>query len=126
MAHPQHPVISGGDGISSSRDAINRALYTVQSTELALDTTLDVLTHGTHILVDASGGAVTISLPDPTADTTQADVRFVVKKVDSSINAVTVDTVGTPTIDGAASKSLASQWDTIAVWEKDSEWYEEK
>lgn len=130
MTHPGHPAIAGADKVSVSRDDINKALYSVKSVAAALtaETTLDVTTHGTHILCDATAGIFTVHLPDPTdtADDTHANARFVVKKIDSSVNAVTLDTTGTPTIDGAASVSLAAQWDTYVVWAApDGEWYVE-
>lgn len=130
MTHPGHPAIDATDKVSESRDGLNKALYSVDSVSAALtsETTLDVTTHGTHILCDASGGVFTVHLPDPTdtTDDTHANARFVVKKIDSSANAVTLDTTGTPNIDGAASVSLAAQWDTYVVWAApDGEWYVE-
>jgi len=59
------------------------------------------------ILVDASGGAVTITLP---AASNEGQV-LLIKKIDNSANAVTVVPGGGDTIEGAANISLASQWD---------------
>jgi len=62
--------------------------------------------------VDATAGAVTVTLP-LAADSLGAHI--VVKKVDASGNAVTVDGAGAETIDGAATASLAAQYDSIAI-----------
>jgi hypothetical protein len=76
-----------------------KANYTVQASD------------GT-IQVDASAGGVTVTLPAPD---TVAWYVFPVIKIDSSGNAVTVKALNTSkgaaaTINGAASASLAAQW----------------
>ena len=58
------------------------------------------------VLVDTSGGAVTITLPD---NATEANRVFYIKNI--STNAVTINRAGTDTIEGATSLSLSSQWD---------------
>ena len=64
------------------------------------------------ITVDASGGAVTVNLPT-VANWSNKVIR--IKKIDSSANAVTINANGTETIDGAASQSLAAQYDSINI-----------
>lgn len=78
-----------------------------------------VLTSDMHkfITVDASGGAVSITLPAMAASD---DGWFiVVQKSDASANAVTV--VGT--INGAANLSLSSQYVSALVWWNGSAWF---
>jgi hypothetical protein len=65
------------------------------------------------ITVDATAGAVTISLM-PGASTTKGQV-FTVKKMDSSVNAVTVTRVTNGTIDGVNSILLRDQWDSVTL-----------
>lgn len=72
------------------------------------------------ILVDATAGAITITLPSATSST---GLRLTVKKADSSANAVTVDGNASETIDGATTKSLAAQWDKITVVCSGAAWY---
>ena len=64
------------------------------------------------IEVDASGAARTITLP---AVTGLGGRIYVIKKTDSSANAVTVDGNASETIDGATTVSLASQYSTIII-----------
>jgi len=64
------------------------------------------------ILCDASAGAFTISLPTASGIKGKA---YLIKKIDSSTNAVTIDPYGTETIDGAATVTLASQYDSLIV-----------
>jgi hypothetical protein len=58
------------------------------------------------VKVDTSGGAVTVTLPSsmPTGKV------FVIKQAGHASNAVTIDTAGSETIDGAASVSLSSAY----------------
>lgn len=63
------------------------------------------------ILVDATAGAVTITLDDPA---TNGGKELTVKKTDASGNAVTVSSGGTGTIDGG-SITLATQYAAVTA-----------
>jgi len=71
------------------------------------------------IRCDASAGAFTISLPTASGIKGKA---YLIKKVDSSTNAVTIDPYGTETIDGAATVTLASQYDSVIVVSDGTNW----
>lgn len=70
------------------------------------------------LLVDASSGAITITLPPPTLV-----ARVLVKKVDSSVNAVTIVTPGSETIDDAASLALATQYEAYSLISDGTNWF---
>ena len=70
-------------------------------------------------LVDATAGAVTITLPVLPA---AGGLPLRIKKVDASGNAVTVDG-GAANIDGAATFPLAAQWDAVTVVGDATQWY---
>lgn len=72
------------------------------------------------LLVDASGGAVTVTLPDPAA---YPDVWITIKKIDSSSNAVTINPHGSETIDGAASQSLSTENAFLTLVSDGTNWY---
>lgn len=72
------------------------------------------------VAVDASGGAVTITLPAAASCTGR---RYDIKKVDSSANAVTIDGNSTETIDGIATKALANQYSSVTVISNGSGWW---
>lgn len=72
------------------------------------------------ILADASGGAYTVDLP---AAANYTNKKFLIKKTDSSANAVTVDGNGSETIDGATTVALASQYDFIEIVSDGTEWH---
>lgn len=87
-------------------------------TAISASTTADAT--ATVWLVDASGGAVTLTLPTAAS----ADRRvYHVKKTDSSLNAVTIDGSGAETIDGAATQTLIAQYESIQIVSDGTSWY---
>jgi hypothetical protein len=66
----------------------------------------------THVRADASGGAFTVTLPR--ADQSQGFL-YIVTRVNSGANAVTVGRTGSDTISGATSVVLGSQWESLIV-----------
>lgn len=74
-----------------------------------------------YILCNCTSGAITINLP---AASTRK--RFHIKKIDSSVNAVTINRAGADTIEGSASASLSTQYASITLYSDGSSiWYEE-
>lgn len=72
------------------------------------------------ILVSASGGAATITLPAISAVATGK--AYCIKKIDTSVNIVTVDGNGTETIDGFVSRFLRNQNDYLWVYNDSAGW----
>jgi hypothetical protein len=71
-------------------------------------------------LVDCSSGARTITLP--TAASASGRV-YVIKKIDATGNAVTIDGDGSETIDGATTQTLSSQYDAMMIQSDGTEWW---
>lgn len=65
------------------------------------------------ILVDASAGNVSISLPAVSG--IGVKFRFTVKKIDNSDNTVTIDPEGADTIDGATTLVIEGQWEAVEI-----------
>lgn len=70
------------------------------------------------VLADASGGPLTVTLPSPASS-----ASVVVKKVDSSSNAVTIATPGSETIDGDSERTLAAQYVSREITSDASDYY---
>lgn len=87
-------------------------------TTLSTNTTLDA-THYT-VLGDATGGAVTITLP---AASTCTGRIYVIKKIDASGNFVIADGNGSETIDGATTLPLNNQWDSTMIQSNGTAWF---
>ena len=76
------------------------------------------------VLVDASGGAVTITLPPAASaysSATKVGNIYNVKRIDSSGNAVTVDGNGA-NIDGSPTLSIPTQWMSFTFQSNGTAW----
>jgi len=71
------------------------------------------------ILVNAASGAVTITLPA----VTNTNKAFIIKKIDSTLNQVTIDTPGSETIDGLAQCFLTKQYETVHIGSDGTNWH---
>jgi len=78
------------------------------------------LTTSAIVFVDATSGAITINLP---AASTMDEQRLNIKKIDSSVNAVTIDADGAETIDGELTRLLTDQYANITIISDGSEWF---
>lgn len=72
------------------------------------------------ILCDATAGAITVNLP---AAASSAGRVLVVKKIDASVNVVTLDGSGAETIDGAATKTLLTQYAVLNIQCDGANWW---
>ncbi len=89
---------------------------TATATGITLDYTNRLVT------VDATAGPITITLPTITAASPSIlGARYDIKKTDASANAITVS--GAETIDGAATATLAAQYDSISISAGATEWH---
>jgi len=77
----------------------------------SVDHPYTVLVGDSVILCDCAGGTITVSLP--AADTTGR--LLLIKKIDSSINGVTIDPDGAETIDGEATRVFGAQYEAVTV-----------
>ncbi|MFC9821379.1 hypothetical protein ACFWG6_30865 [Streptomyces erythrochromogenes] len=71
------------------------------------------------LLVDASGDNRVITLISAVATPNS----YTIKKIDSSGNTVTIDGAGSETIDGATTKVLSSQWESVTLIPSGGNWY---
>lgn len=73
-----------------------------------------------YIHGNASAGAINFSLPAAST----GKIRYVIKKVDSSANAVTITPNGSDTIEGAANISIGTQYGTYVIYsDGSSTWF---
>ncbi|MCW2405035.1 hypothetical protein M2336_001664 [Sphingobium sp. B1D7B] len=90
-------------------NGLNRRLGTFGSTAL-YDGNAPVADTDYLVQVDATSGPVVISLP-----TASPGRQMVIKKIDASGNVVTVEADGADLIDGAASLSISTQWQSYTL-----------
>ena len=109
------PVYLGGE-----LSALERSVASLTLTNLrAVTAAASVRLSGETLLVDATAGAVTVTLP---IGRRYRGWRATVKKVDASLNAVTVN-AGTATIDGAGTVALAAQWQSLSCQSDGVNWF---
>lgn len=85
-------------------------------TTITTNTTLDS-SHFT-VLVDASGGDVTVTLP-----AVASGLIYHIKRIDNTANTVLIDGNGAETIDGGATAELTVQYETIKIQADSTEWW---
>lgn len=73
------------------------------------------------ILVDTSGGDVTLGLPS-IASNTSLVLIYLIKKTTADAYSVIVDPDSTDTVDGASTFTLSNQYDYIKIINSNSEW----
>ena len=86
-------------------------------TPVAIDTVLDDTFE--IVLVDATAGPRLITLP------TAVGIRgrfYEIKKIDATVNIVTIDANGVQTIDGLLNQLLIAQWSTFAMVSDGANW----
>lgn len=71
------------------------------------------------VVADATGGAFTITLPTAVGCTGQV---YLIKKTDSSGNAVTVGTTSSQTIDAGSTYSLSAQYKYVSIQSNGANW----
>lgn len=72
------------------------------------------------ILANCASNNVQLDLPD--ASTNSGRV-YHVKKIDSSVNTVTIDGLSAQTIDGSATAVISTQWDSLTIVSNGVGWY---
>jgi len=72
------------------------------------------------VLVDASSGVVTVTLP---AVATNGGRKYHIKKIDSSSNNVVVDGTASETVDGDLTQTMTLQYESLTVVNDGSEWF---
>lgn len=99
-------VISTGGGVSlGAGSAVKQIIRRRIDSVISVSANYSMTRNDDRLLVDASGGAVTITLPDATR-MYQGHIHSI-KATDVSGGTITLDPFGSQTIDGASSKSIA-------------------
>jgi len=94
------------------RQKVQRAIPSPFVQSISADTVLTGQDDSGWFLVDATAGAITLSLP--IASTAPA-MTVTVKKTDSSANGVVVSRTGTDLIDGATSTTITTQYGAVVL-----------
>lgn len=104
--------VKGDHGVSTT------GAWYDKTTEVAVDITLNE----TNRLVTLDAALIPIGVALP-ALAGVLGCRYGIKKIDSSANAITINPNGAETIDGAATATLAAQYDSISISAGATEWH---
>lgn len=83
-------------------------------------TTYPITTSDEVVLASASGGAYSATLPNAVGVTGKV---YTVKKTDSSVNAITIATTSSQTIDGVTTRTVTIQYESVTVVSDGSNWH---
>jgi len=115
-------VDGSADKVGINTDAPNSGLHINTSVTFAgkaVTQNYTVLATDHMIFVNASGGNVTITLPTASGIIGR---QYIIKRVDSSVNSVTIDPNASETIEGSSSKSLTDQCSVVIVSDNSNWW----
>lgn len=119
VSGPTSTTVTGGnysvwvdDGTTRLDGGLNLNIRTVTGTTTAAE--------DFTILCDATSGGITINLP---AASTVTGRIYNIKKIDNSVNTVTIDPDSTETIDGAATNVISTQWTNIQFQSNGTNWF---
>lgn len=115
-------VVRGNDNVLAAAVNVLEAYVEQDKSPIAsvsTSTVLDGTAVGGTILVDATAGAVTITLPTAAIGDER---KYNIKKIDSSAFAVTVDANGAETIDGELTIPLLYQYENLTVQSNGTSW----
>lgn len=98
---------------------LNNIKFSTLVTKINTDSPYTVLSTDDIILCNATSGAITVNLPTAVEITGK---RYIIKKTDSSTNAITIDGNGTETIEGALTFLLKSQYAFVEIVSNNSNW----
>lgn len=111
--------------VDENSDTVNRSLGALKTsvtepTTLITASSYNITDEDAIILADATAAPITLTLP-PAADVLYQ--VFAIKRLNSGANSVTIDGLGSETIDGALTKVLSSQYDTLNIVSDGTEWW---
>lgn len=114
--------LDSGDGDKLKRVNSSGTVTTIERSAASYQwiskTTTYTAVAGDFVAADATSGAFTVTLPTAVGVTTP----IAVKKVDSSVHAITIATTSSQTIDGASTKAVGTQYDGYVLVSDGSNW----
>lgn len=112
----QSPFASGSNRKVTLDNLVNPVIIAIDDT----DSPYTANDSERSIMCDCTSGAITVNLPALSGITNRI---YVIKKIDNSINAVTIDGSGSETIDGITTNTISSQYNSITLQAGASEWH---
>lgn len=112
------PWVEWFTNLLSTVNSGNTPASKITTTHVSADTT--AVADGRLYLVNAGSGIITITLPPASSS---SGCTVMVKKIDSSLNAVIVDGDGTEEIDNSTTLTISNQYDCYTILSDGTEWW---
>lgn len=112
--------LSASAGLRAN-DVVSLGHFAVQVDSVSGNTIIGTDAAYHVILADASGGSLTVTLPDATA--VEVGREYIIKKTDTSVNGVVVDGNGSQTIDGDETFTLFGPYQAAKVVTNGTAWF---
>ena len=103
-----------GDRLLDLEERVTAKKFVFADSPITADANYDVY------LCDAASGAITVNLPTAASGIRR---KIDIKKIDSSVNLITIDGNGAETIDGAATLELDTQYESVTLITDGLAWY---
>lgn len=102
--------------VNPAANGLEFVYFPIRTTLINTTLTVDDYT----VLINATGGNTTVTLPDAT---TVTGIIYNIKKVDVTTNIVTISAVGGQTIDNILSQTLTVQFQSMTIQSNGSNWW---
>jgi len=115
-------VSGGSDRVGIATSSPNSGLHVNTSVTFAgkvIASNYTILSTDHMIFANAGGGNIAVTLPTAVGIVGR---QYIVKRVDPSVNSVTIETNGSETIEGASNKSLTDQCSVVVVSDNSNWW----
>lgn len=106
-------------GVITANSIFAKLIGTLKSPVTKKVANYSITENDTVLLGDAGGGAFSFTLPSAS---TSEGREFTIKKVDSSINPITITTTSSQTIDGNPNFQLSGRWDYVKLLSDGANW----
>ncbi len=100
-------------------DTMTGALAMPIVTKAFADTGYTLTISDYTVLANAVGGAITLNLPTAVGITGRI---YVIKKIDATVNAITIDASSSQTIDGDLTRLIYNQYEAVTIQSDGSNW----
>ncbi|GAB2834330.1 hypothetical protein GCM10027043_40570 [Ferruginibacter profundus] len=111
---------SGNVGIGTNAPTSTLQVNGSQALAITTKTTNYTATAGDYTIVCNNTGAITITLPAAAGCSGRV---YVIKKISAALNNVTVDGNASETIDGATTRVLTTQYESVMIQSNGTSWY---
>ncbi len=115
-----NPGIGGLDELTNAEEAFVTSLASYYTSLSTISSTYTATPTDHILLADASAGAFIITLPTSVGNSGR---EYIIKKIDSSLNIITIKGTSSETIDSSTTFDLELQDESVNIYSNGVNWY---